>query len=329
MVFLFRDRSVVNILLVLLLSVGVHIHQAEQVHALAITPDHHNGLFSYVLANYIYSLPVAVQVILFHALIVTQALRINMVMQDLRMFGSINYVPAMTYVLLSGLLMQSDIITETLVSNSLTLWMFIKLSRLYNNPEPKTLLFNIGIIAGISILLFHPTAILIVVVLFALAVVRPFRIAEWLVLLMGILLPYYFVFIGLFLKNQLATASMYLPNISLGSPLFGLGKLYLINLGFVAFALIVGLYQLQLHVGRLVIQIRKNWGVMMVLLVTLFISPFIFSSLGPQMLLMGLLPLTAAISNGYSNPKKLLLPNFLFWTALGLIIINNWHLVKI
>jgi hypothetical protein len=252
-----------------------------------------------------------------------------MVMQDLRMFGSINYVPAMTYVLLSGLLMQSDIITETLVSNSLTLWMFIKLSRLYNNPEPKTLLFNIGIIAGISILLFHPTAILIVVVLFALAVVRPFRIAEWLVLLMGILLPYYFVFIGLFLKNQLATASMYLPTISLGSPLFGLGKLYLINLGFVAFALIVGLYQLQLHVGRLVIQIRKNWGVMMVLLVTLFISPFIFSSLGPQMLLMGLLPLTAAISNGYSNPKKLLLPNFLFWTALGLIIINNWHLVKI
>jgi hypothetical protein len=329
MVFLFRDRSVVNILLVLLLSVGVHLHQAEQVHALAIIADRHNGLFSYVLSNYIYSLPVPVQVILFHALIVTQALRLNMVMQDLRMFAAVNYVPAMTYVLLSGLLMQSDVITETLVSNSLTLWMFIKLSRLYNNPEPKTLLFNIGIIAGISILLFHPTAILIVVVLFALAVVRPFRIAEWLVLLMGILLPYYFVFTVLFLKNQFALAPSFLPTISFGSPLYGLSKLYLINLGFVAFALLVGLYQLQLHVGRLVIQIRKNWGVMMVLLFTLLISPFVFSGLGPQMLLMGLLPLTAAISNGYSNPKKLLLPNFLFWTALSLIIINNWHLVKI
>lgn len=329
MVFLFRDRSVVNILLVLLLSVGVHIHQSDQAQVVATIADHHNGLFSYVLANYIYSLPVAVQIVLFHALIVTQALRLNMVMQDLRMFAAVNYVPAMAYVLITGLLMQSDIITETLVSNSLTLWMFIKLSRLYNNPEPKTLLFNIGIIAGISILLFHPTAILIVVVLFALAVVRPFRIAEWLVLLMGILLPYYFVFIGLFLNNKFALAPTYLPTISMGSPLGGLGKLYLINLGFVAFALMVGLYQLQLHVGRLVIQIRKNWGVMMVLLITLLISPFIFSSLGPQMLLMGLLPLTAAISNGYSNPKKLLLPNFLFWMALGLIIINNWHLVKI
>ncbi len=327
MVFLFRDRSVVNILLVLLLSVGVHLHQTDP--SLVGPSLQQNGLFSYVLVHYIYSLPVAVQVILFHALIVAQALRINMVMQDLRMFAAVNYVPAMTYVLLSGLLMQSDIITETLVSNSLTLWMFIKLSRLYNNPEPKTLLFNIGIIAGISILLFHPTAILIVVVLFALAVVRPFRIAEWLVLLMGILLPYYFVFIILFLKNQFAAVPSYLPTISIGSPLHGLGKLYLINLGFVAFALIVGLYQLQLHVGRLVIQIRKNWGVMMVLLFTLLISPFVFSSLGPQMLIMGLLPLTAAISNGYSNPKKLLLPNFLFWTALGLIIINNWHLVKI
>jgi len=328
MVFLFRDRSVVNILLVLLLSVGVHLHAPEQVLPTAI-PLQQNGLFSYVLAQYIYNLPLAIQVIIFHALLVTQALRLNMVMQDLRMFSSVNYVPAMTYVLLSGLLMESNTITETLVSNSLTLWIFIKLSRLYNNPEPKTLLFNIGIIAGISILLFHPTAILIVVVLFALAVVRPFRIAEWLVLLLGVLLPYYFLLVFLYLNNQFALVGAYLPNISFGSPLHGLDKLYLINLGFILFATLVGLYQLQSHVGRLVIQIRKNWGVMMVLLFTLILSPFMFSSLGTQVLLMGLVPLSATISNGYSNPKKLLLPNFLFWTALGLIIINNWHLVKI
>ncbi len=327
MVFLFRDRSIVNILLVLLLSVGVHFHPSEAI--LTTVSDNQNGLFSYVLVHYVYSLPFSVQVVLFHTLIVTQALRLNMVMQDLRMFATVNYVPAMTYVLLSGLLMQEDIITETLISNSLTLWMFIKLSRLYNNADPKTLLFNIGLIAGISILLFHPFSILIVVVLFALAVVRPFRIAEWLVLLLGILLPYYFVLIALYLNNQFLTVSNYLPTISFGSPLRGLSNEYLINIGFVAFALLVGLYQLQLHVGRLVIQIRKNWGVMMVLLFTLLISPFVFSAMGPQMLLMGLLPLTATISNGYSNPKKLILPNLLFWTALGLIIINNWHLVKI
>ena len=329
MVFLFRDRSVVNILLVLLLSVGVHLHASEQVLPTAIISLQQDGLFSYVLAQYIYNLPLAIQVIIFHALLVTQALRLNMVMQDLRMFSSVNYVPAMTYVLLSGLLMESNTITETLVSNSLTLWIFIKLSRLYNNPEPKTLLFNIGIIAGISILLFHPTAILIVVVLFALAVVRPFRIAEWLVLLLGVLLPYYFLLVFLYLNNQFALVGSYLPNISFGSPLHSLDKLYLINLGFTLFATLVGLYQLQTHVGRLVIQIRKNWGVMMVLLFTLILSPFMFSSLGTQVLLMGLVPLSATISNGYSNPKKLLLPNFLFWTALGLIIINNWHLVKI
>lgn len=329
MVFLFRDRSVVNILLVLLLGVVVHLHPTNSLVQPTIAAWQQDGLFSYVLAKYIYNLPLAVQVILFHALLLTQALRLNMVMQDLRMFSSINYVPAMTYVLLSGLLMSADVISETLVSNSLTLWIFIKLSRLYNNPEPKTLLFNIGIIAGISILLFHPTAILIVVVLFALAVVRPFRIAEWLVLLMGILLPYYFLLVFLFLNNQLPLVGSFLPNVSFGSPLHGLNNTYLINIGFILFAALVGLYQLQLHVGRLVIQIRKNWGVMMVLLFMLLLSPFLFSSLGPQVLIMGLVPLSATISNGYSNPRSLLLPNLLFWTALGLIIINNWHLVKI
>jgi hypothetical protein len=329
MVFLFRDRSVVNILLVLLLSVGVHFHGVDELVPTQVVSSQQNGLFSYVLAHYIYTLPLAIQVILFHALLVTQALRLNMVMQDLRMFASVNYVPAMTYILLSGLLMKSDLITETLVSNSLTLWMFIKLSRLYNNAEPKTLLFNIGLIAGISILLFHPLSILIVVVLFALAVVRPFRIAEWLVLLLGILLPYYIVFVLLYLNNAWSTATSYLPKITFGSPLVGASNLYLVNLGFILFAILVGLYQLQAHVGRLVIQIRKNWGVIMVLLFILIISPFLFSSLGAQILLMGLVPLSATISNGYNNPKSLLLPNFLFWTALGLIIINNWHLVKI
>lgn len=329
MVFLFRDRSVVNILLVLLLSVGVHFHGVEELGPLQMVSAQQNGLFSYVLANYIYTLPIAVQIILFHALLVTQALRLNMVMQDLRMFASINYVPAMTYILLSGLLMKSDLITETLVSNSLTLWMFIKLSRLYNNPEPKTLLFNIGLIAGISILLFHPLSILILAVLFALAVVRPFRIAEWLVLLLGVLLPYYLVFVFLYLNNAWSTVFNYLPTIRFGSPLIGASNLYLINLGFVLFAILVGLYQLQLNVGRLVIQIRKNWGVIMVLLFILIVSPFLFSSLGAQILLMGLVPLSATISNGYTNPKSLFVPNLLFWTALGLIIINNWHLVKI
>ena len=82
--------------------------------------------------------------------------------------------------------------------------------------------------------------------------------------------------------------------------------------------------QLYHHLGGIVLA-----RVMMVLLFMLVVSPFIFSSLGAQVLLMGLIPLSATISNGYSNPKSLLMPNFLFWTALGLIIINNWHLVKI
>jgi hypothetical protein len=146
---------------------------------------------------------------------------------------------------------------------------------------------------------------------------------------LGILLPYYIVFVLLYLNNAWSTATSYLPKITFGSPLVGASNLYLVNLGFILFAILVGLYQLQAHVGRLVIQIRKNWGVIMVLLFILIISPFLFSSLGAQILLMGLVPLSATISNGYSNPKSLLLPNFLFWTALGLIIINNWHLVKI
>ena len=39
-------------------------------------------------------------------------------------------------------------------------------------------------------------------VVFALAIIRPFRLTEWLVLIMGILLPFYFIFTYVFLTDS-------------------------------------------------------------------------------------------------------------------------------
>ena len=140
-------------------------------------------------------------------------------LSQFKMFQNISYLPAFTYIILTALFPFWDVISAGLIANSLVIWILVKILRLYDQTQPKTLEFNIGLIVGASILLYEPIAILIPVVLFALAIIRPFRLPEWLVLLMGILLPFYFVFAFVFLTNQANHFAQFLPRLDWENPL--------------------------------------------------------------------------------------------------------------
>jgi hypothetical protein len=238
-----------------------------------------------------------------------------MVLTDFRMFQTTNYVTAMTYILFTGIISQWSSISAALISNSLVLWIFI-------------LLFNIGMLVSLTIIAYHPTAILIMVVLFALAVVRPFRLVEWILLLMGVLLPYYFLAAYLFLTDQIKTIVNYSPLLRLHYPVTHPDMWLWINLGFLLVALLLGMVYWQRYNNRMVMQIRKNWSVMLVLLLILVIAPFLFEGAGMDTAILSLIPLSAFVANAFGYPKRLILPNLIFWTAIILVVHNNWELIK-
>lgn len=325
MVFLFRDKSIANLFFLVVLSIAVHLHLF--INAPLVVTNDADGVFSILLRNYVVGLPTTVLFLLYHIIVLTQAIRLNIVLNDLRMFQHNTYTTAMAYVLLTGLFTQWCSITPALLANFLLIWLFIKLCRLYNHPSPKTLLFNTGLIVGLSVLCYHPTAILVLVVLFALAVVRPFKLAEWLTLLMGALLPYYFLGAILFLKDQFGSFSQYLPYLKLNLPLQEMGIQLMVSLSLLFLFLVTGLYYWQASSNRMVIQVRKNWGVMAVMLFILLPIPFLFHKAGLESGLMLLVPLGAFAGNGFSYPRSLILPNILFWLTPGLIAYNNWWMV--
>lgn len=327
MVFLFRDRSIANIFFLVILSIAVHLHFF--VDAPLVVTNINDGVFSLFLRNYIAGLPGTVLFMLYHMIILLQAIRLNMVLSDLRMFQNNTFTTAMAYILLSGILLQWCSISSALTANFLVIWLFIKLSRLYNHPSPKTLLFNTGLIVGLSVICYHPTAILIVVVLIALAIVRPFRLAEWVVLLMGILLPYYFLAALLFLRDETANFPGYLPYLRLNLPLEKWSVPLAIRLVVLTLVLTAGLIFWQVGIKRMVIQIRKNWGVMVGMLLILLPIPFIFLDAGIESAFMSMVPVAAFASNAFSYPRRLLLPNLLFWMSIALLAYNNWELLKI
>jgi hypothetical protein len=101
-----------------------------------------------------------------------------------------------------------------------------------------------------------------------------------------------------------------------------------INLGYLLMALFIGMIYWQRYNNRMVMQIRKNWSVMMVLLLILVIAPFLFEGSGMDTAILSLIPISAFVANAYGYPRRLILPNLIFWMGILLIVHNNWELIK-
>jgi hypothetical protein len=320
-VFLFRDRSDINLLFIVLLSVALHFH--VWIHPPLVIANESDGLLAYFLLHFIKPLPPLVLIILFQAIILSQAIRLNVLLSQLKMFQQISYLPAFTYIILTALFPYWDVISSGLVANSLIIWILVKLLRLYDQKQPQTIEFNIGLIVGGSILLYEPIAILIPVVLFALTIIRPFKLTEWLVLLMGITLPFYFIFAYVFLTNQAPEFRHFLPKLDWKNPLVRPELNVILALIVIGVQLIAGIFFWQQQQTRFIIQVRKYWGVLLLMLLLTLFQPIIFSVQALYASAVVLTPLSCFISFGFATPRRLLVPNLLFWMAIAVIVYNH------
>ncbi len=232
----------------------------------------------------------------------------------------------MVYVMLTAVFTEWSYLSPALICNILVIWLFAKVIRLYNCPDPKTLLFNIGLLCGISVLLYHPSALLILVAYFALVTLRPFSINEWLVLLMGVICPYYFLVAWLYLTDQIHTLTSYLPLFHFSVPAVLLTPLFWSTVGVVLFILVVGFVYWRQENRRLLIQTRKNWTVLLAMFFVLLPIPFITRENGITSLLLWVVPASPFLAKGFLGPKKNTLPALMFWALLALAILQNWQL---
>lgn len=326
MVTFFRDKSMAAVVLLIILCLIVHIHFFVTLPVVAVNED--DGILSMLLNKYIIPLPSTFLFLIYIILILVQSIRLNLVLNELKMFQNTGFTTAMTYILFSAFIPEWCNVTPALIANLFVIWIFVKLSKLYNHSSPKTLLFNTGLIVGITVASYHPTALLVPVVLFALMVVRPFRLTEWFVLLIGIVTPYYFLISGLFLADKMSLLQRFTPELSINLPIQQTDIWLWVDLSSIFLMLSVGIYYWSPANNRMVIQLRKNWVVMFVMLLLLLPVSFIFKNAGMGSAMLIIVPLTSFVSNAFLNPKRLLLPNLLFWIAITIIIHNNWLLSK-
>lgn len=326
MVSLFKDRSPATIIWLLILSIIVHSHFFG--HTVPLQTPVPDGLLSAFLNKYIALSSPSFIVFAYHAVVILQSLRLNHLLTDNRMYSRVNYLPAMVYILLTGLFTEWSTLTPALIANSMVIWLFAKAVGLYNSPNPKTLLFNIGLLTGISIILYHPAALLLPVAFFALMILRPFVITEWLVLVMGVISPFYFLVSYLYLTDRIRSIKHYIPDWQFNLPHVTLSIVFFITIALIILIFFIGMYYWQQENRRLVIQVRKNWAVLLVMLIVLLPLPFINKNAGIESLLLCIVPASPIIAKGFLAPKKNALPALMFWALIILGVLKNWQITR-
>ena len=261
--------------------------------------------------------PIIYSIITF-ILLYTQAISFNRLLNNRRLMQKPNYLPGMSYLLITSFFAEWNILSAPLVINTLLIWVWAKMSSLYNNPQAKLTLYNIGIVIGVTTFFYFPSLAFSLMIIFALLITRPPRVAEWIIAILGIATPWYFLFAWLFLTNKLYGFGV--SGIHIDYPLFAKNNAQYIGIILILATAIIGSIFVQANLRKQIVQVRKSWGLIVLYLFVALFIPFINSSLNFQYWILATVPLSAFIACFFFYPTKKWIPLSIHWIMVGFVI---------
>lgn len=324
-----RQKSPFNVLLIFFFGIAIKFPlflYPRRPEATANDEDLYHHLVNWINS---FSGGAIIASIIAFALLLVQAFMLNYVTNEYRMMTKHNQLPAMAYLLITSLLPEWNYLSSPLISCTLVLICFLLLFRLYNKQNTKGEVFNIGLLIGISSYIYFPSASFLICFLIGILVLKPVRINEFILLLLGALTPYYFYGTYLFLSDRL-TFNNFVPHLWVQVPVVKSSVFLAISIFLLAIPFLVGGYYVQSHLHKMLIQVRKNWTIVLLYLILAFFVPFVntYDTFSNWVLLAA--PFAAFHAAAYFYPPKLTFPMILFVAAVGFIIYQQyftavWH----
>ncbi|MGI8584239.1 MAG: DUF6427 family protein [Chitinophagaceae bacterium] len=259
-----------------------------------------------------------------YILIFTQAIVFNRLINDQKMMQRVNYLPAMSYLLITSMFSEWNLLTAPLVINTLLIWIWAKMNTLYNNENPKSTLLNIGMIIGICTFLYFPSLAFVLLIVLALIFSRPFKLEEWVISGLGILVPYYFLFSYLFLTDKLY--GFKIPQFEISYPYFYKNYWELAGICLVLISFLAGVFFIQSNFRKQHVQVRKRWGLLLLYLIVAVFVPFINATHTFEYWILSAIPLSAYAGCAFFYPFKKWLPLLLHWLMVIAVIVISYGL---
>ena len=253
-------------------------------------------------------------------LLMVEALYLNKVITDHKMIDKPGLLPALGFLLFSGLSPYS-LSPLGLICNAILIIVFKLMIMSYKQVRPYQTIFLSGFLCGMMALLNTSYILFYFWLLVGSLIIRPLSVREWLLSSAGFIMPFYFLIAGLYLNDQLAGNAV-LPALKLefAVPTFKVheGLVW----GCMIFLPLMSLAISWAQLGKMVIQVRKSylitlvmflWAVL-VLLLHLKQPFFHFSLL--------LIPSSLLFIPFFNSFKRDYIPNLLILGLLALALLR-------
>jgi hypothetical protein len=260
-------------------------------------------------------------------ILVLSGLYFNYLLNERRMFQRSHLLTALSFVILTSLFAGLQHLQAGVIMLPFTILLYRQMLKLYNSPTPRTTVLDIGLLAGTGTLLYHPYWWMLPCCFLALAQMRPFRLNEWVLLLLGYLVPAYILLSYEYLTDQW-NPRLHWP---VWNPIKEWPALNPWWIGAIVLSLLwilPGFSQWQDANRRMLIQTRKNWYLL--LLLGIFILPSLFFPKGNiyEGLTLLLLPASALGGYAFSGDNRRGLKTIFFWILIGACALFGWAVLQ-
>ncbi len=245
-------------------------------------------------------------------LLFIQSLLLARIVNNHRLFAKDTYLPAMCYLLLTSLLQSWNVFSPALIVNTVMLWIFSSITGLYMRNSARDVSFNIGFALGICGLFYFPSVLFVALLFLSLLIMRAFRLAEWIIGLMGILCPFYLLGTWLFLTNRWELIAD-LWHIRANLPVITDYKVWGALIGGMLF-FVTGWLMLQRTFKKMLIQGRKIWATVVIYVLVAMLVPLFSGHFSPTYWILAVMPVSLFAGN-------------VFWTITNNTVANAVHIL--
>ncbi len=319
MIGVFKQKNPGNLFVLFLLGLLLRL-PAFFANKAPILKDHDSSTF-HALINYLQPVATvfpAVYVTAAYFLVFVQAYLLTRFINDNRLMSRAHFLPGMSLVIITAFIPEFTVLSSPAIASPFYILIFIILFSAHNDKITQGDIFNAGLALGIASLLFFPSLLFVIFAYTVLGVLKPFRLNEWLTMLVGLVTPYYFYAAILYLNDSLkwryffngGSIGLHVERLTI----WHAGALFLLLM-----PLLSGIYYIQSLSGRMLIHVRKAWNLFLIYIVVCFIITFFNIGVGHENWLLLMLPTAAIHSYGYFNAEWNLYPKIAFWLSVSFI----------
>ncbi len=266
--------------------------------------------------------------IILYLFVCAEAIYLNLMLNRHEVIYKNTFLPALIFALFissTPLLMQFHPIH---IVNLLLIRVLDRLFTLFKNEIPVSALFDIGFLSGIMALLYLPAILMLPLILASIAIMRSFKLKEWLIALIGFSIPFFFLSVYTFWNHSLkAFWSDYFGNFrNIKTAIdIDLSTSLLITIIFIGVMFLMSLFKLRSNYRKNVIRMRIYQQIFFIFLLLSAASLFLLKVI--RFIDFAFLLVPVSVFCGYffvSAKRKVYLYEYSLWVLIALMIWNQF-----